>query len=141
MIDLAYSIAEKAHAGQKDKGGQDYFNHPLYVASLVATKNEKIVALLHDVVEDTDITIDYLKQQGFSCDIIDAIDAITKQENEPYEEYLKRLIQNKLAFSVKIADMTHNSDITRIPNPKQKDFDRVKKYKDKIEYLKSLRHL
>jgi len=136
MIRLAYSIAKTAHAGQKDKGGQDYFSHPLYVSSLVNTENEKIVALLHDVVEDTNITLDYLRDQGFSDDIIKAVDAITKRNSESYKDYLNRLCKNKLAVKVKIADMTHNSDIKRIPNPQQEDFDRVQKYKEKIEYLK-----
>ena len=138
MLEIAYQLAKKAHAVQKDKGGEDYFNHPLYVSSLVNTEDEKIVALLHDVVEDTDITLNDLKQQGFSTQIIDAVDAITKRDREEYEKYINRLIKNKIAVKVKIADMTHNSDIARIKNPTTNDFERVQKYKEKIEYLKSL---
>lgn len=137
-IKLAYDISEQAHKEQLDKGGNSYFEHPLYVFTLVNSIDEKIVALLHDVVEDTTITLLYLKQQGFSDDIIFAIDCLTKRKHESYDDYLKRVCSSDIAIVVKIADMTHNSDITRIPNPTQKDFDRVKKYKEKIEWLKEV---
>lgn len=139
MYNLACSIAEQAHKGQFDKGGHPYIEHPLYVSTLVNSADEKIVALLHDVVEDSFVTLLYLEKQLFSDDIIYAIDCLTKRKGEKYDDYLKRVCQSKLAVTVKIADMTHNSDISRIPNPTQKDFDRVKKYKEKIEWLKEVK--
>lgn len=138
-IEKALSIATAAHEGQVDKGGKPYIEHPIYVASLVNSESEKIVALLHDVIEDTDITLKDLYHQGFSKHILIAVDAITKRSNEGYTEYLERLCQNSIAISVKIADMTHNSDISRISNPTVKDYDRVKKYQEKIEFLKAFK--
>lgn len=138
MLEKAYRIAKQAHWGQKDKGGKDYIEHPLTVMKLVEYENETIiVALLHDVVEDSNVDLDYLKSEGFSKAVIFAVDCITRRRGESYDGYLKRLVQSDVAVAVKIADMTHNSDITRIPNPTQKDLDRCDKYKTKIEYLKS----
>lgn len=135
---LALNIATKAHKNQVDIGGAPYINHPLKVAENVDELDEKIVAFLHDVVEDTDMTLEQLKEAGFSSEILDAVDAMTKRDNEEYDQYLDRLTKSKIAIKVKIADMTHNSDISRIPNPTDKDLDRVSKYKEKIEKLKAL---
>lgn len=131
----AYALAKKAHLGQKDKGGNDYIEHPKAVASMMDTDIEKAVAYLHDVVEDTNISFDDLKEYGFPNQIIEAVKALTKQKNESYDVYIDRVIRNPIAKKVKLADMKHNSDITRIKNPSQKDYDRCQKYLDKIQYL------
>lgn len=131
----AYALAKKAHLGQKDKGGNDYIEHPKAVASMMDTDIEKAVAYLHDVVEDTKISFDDLKEYGFPNQIIEAVKALTKQKNESYGVYIDRVIKNPIAKKVKLADMKHNSDITRIKNPSQKDYDRCQKYLDKIQYL------
>lgn len=131
----AYALAKKAHLGQKDKGGNDYIEHPKAVASMMDTDIEKAVAYLHDVVEDTKISFDDLKEYGFPNQIIEAVKALTKQKNESYDVYIDRVIKNLIAKKVKLADMKHNSDITRIKNPSQKDYDRCQKYLDKIQYL------
>lgn len=131
----AYALAKKAHLGQKDKGGNDYIEHPKAVASMMDTDIEKAVAYLHDVVEDTKISFDDLKEYGFPNQIIEAVKALTKQKNESYDVYIDRVIKNSIAKKVKLADMKHNSDITRIKNPSQKDYDRCQKYLDKIQYL------
>lgn len=131
----AYALAKKAHLGQKDKGGNDYIEHPKAVASMMDTDIEKAVAYLHDVVEDTKISFDDLKECGFPNQIIEAVKALTKQKNESYDVYIDRVIRNPIAKKVKLADMKHNSDITRIKNPSQKDYDRCQKYLDKIQYL------
>lgn len=130
-------IAKQAHWGQKDKGGNDYYEHPLAVMRMVNGGDEAVVALLHDVVEDSNIDLDYLRSEGFSETVIFAVDCITRRKSESYEDYLKRLVQSDVAIAVKIADMKHNSDITRIPNPTKKDCDRVNRYQKKIEFLKS----
>lgn len=131
----AYALAKKAHLGQKDKGGNDYIEHPKAVASMMDTDIEKAVAYLHDVVEDTKISFDDLKEYGFPNQIIEAVKALTKQKNESYDVYIDRVIKNPIAKKVKLADMKHNSDITRIKNPSQKDYGRCQKYLDKIQYL------
>lgn len=131
----AYALAKKAHLGQKDKGGNDYIEHPKAVASMMDTDIEKAVAYLHDVVEDTEISFDDLKEYGFPNQIIEAVKALTKQKNESYDVYIDRVIRDPIAKKVKLADMKHNSDITRIKNPSQKDYDRCQKYLDKIQYL------
>lgn len=136
MYEIALKIATEAHKGQIDKGGNPYINHPLQIASIMENETEKIVALLHDVCEDSETTIEDLKQIGFSKEVIDAVIAITKKENEAYEGYIERVKENNIALKVKLADLEHNSDISRILNPTQKDLDRTRKYLKTIEELK-----
>lgn len=102
---------------------------------MVNTEIEKTVALLHDVVEDTSITLQNLEEAGFSREIIDVVDCITKRESDSLSSYLARVKSNPIARSVKIADLTHNSDITRIPYPAEKDFVRLGRYKREIAFL------
>lgn len=129
--ELAYEIAKKAHLGQKDKAGTDYILHPETVAGMVDSDIEKSVAYLHDVVEDTPITLEMLEAEGFPSEIIVAIDAITKRKGEDYEKYLQRVLENPIALRVKLADMLHNSDVTRFQNPSEDDYKRAEKYKYK----------
>ena len=136
-LELALKIATKAHEGQVDKAGQPYINHPMHVASLVTKTNEKIVALLHDVVEDTNITFKYLEAQGFSDEIIEALKLLTHDESVTYFDYVELIKCNKLARAVKVADLTHNSDISRIINPQEKDRKRIEKYKQALLILKN----
>lgn len=131
----AYNLAKSAHEGQVDKGGKPYIEHPVAVASLVFTDEEKTVALLHDVVEDTPITLSDLQAQGFTTEVVTAVDCLTKRQGEALSDYLNRVKSNTLATTVKIADLTHNSDIRRIPSPTEKDFARVARYKKEIAYL------
>lgn len=141
MINVAKNIATEVHAGQVDKGGEAYILHPMTVASKVESDDEKIVAWLHDTVEDSRITLADLEQYGFSKKVIRAVDAITKKYGQSYEEYIKNLKTNIIAVKVKIADLTHNSNISRINNPTQKDIERIEKYirvkKELREYLKT----
>ncbi len=128
----AIELAKIAHEGQVDKGGYPYINHPLRVMDNVETIEEKIVAVLHDAVEDSDLTLEDLKVAGFSDLIIEAIDAITKQKGEKRKDYLNRVMDNPIALKVKIADMTDNADISRIPNPTERDRERTRIYKKTI---------
>lgn len=109
----ALEIAYKAHEGQVDKAGAAYILHCIRVANSLTTEDEKTVALLHDVIEDTKTTIDDLRKYYFLPSIIEALRAITKNENETYNSYLKRVAANDLAYSVKLADMWDNSDVER----------------------------
>lgn len=134
QAEKALEIATKAHFGQKDKAGQDYILHPITVASFMNTDEEKAVAYLHDVVEDTNVNFEDLRKI-FSPNIVEAIDAITKRKNETYEEYLKRVSMNKISRKVKVADMLHNMDLTRLKRITKKDIERANKYKNSILYL------
>jgi len=138
MYRKALRIAKKAHRGQVDKGGRAYIHHPRRVAALVKSDEAKIVAVLHDVCEDTFITLSDLRAKGFSESVVEAIDAITKRKDEDYLTYITRVKENELATFVKIADATHNSDISRIKNPTQEDIDRCFRYKKTIKRLNGL---
>ncbi len=133
--ELALKIATDAHKGQVDKAGVEYINHPLKVASLVYNEKEKIVALLHDTIEDTYITEQHLIDYGFSNEIIEAVKVLTHSKDVPYMDYIQKIKGNKLARKVKIADLTHNSDLTRLKNITEKDRKRCEKYKKALMYL------
>lgn len=132
----AILIAAKAHDGQTDKGGNPYILHPARLATKTSSEEEAIVAILHDVVEDSDITLFDLKNAGFSIDIIEALDCLTKRADESYEGFIKRIKLNPLATKVKLLDLEDNSDVSRIPNPSEKDYARIDKYKKAIAELK-----
>lgn len=133
--ELALKIATDAHKGQVDKAGVEYINHPLKVASLVYNEKEKIVALLHDTIEDTYITEQHLIDYGFSNEIIEAVKVLTHSKDVSYMDYIQKIKGNKLARKVKIADLTHNSDLTRLKNITEKDRKRCEKYKKALMYL------
>ena len=135
MIDIALAIAKKAHAGQVDKAGVDYIQHPLYVASQVKTEQEKAVALLHDVLEDSDITAADLLAYGLSNEVVAAVQTLTKKKGQSYQDYLEKVKSNNLARVVKLADLKHNSDLSRLKSVSDTDRERVKKYKNAIRYL------
>lgn len=137
MFQKALDLATKLHKGQVDKGGNPYIQHPIAVANLVKTEEEKCVAILHDTIEDCGIDAAFLKTEGFPESIINAVVLLSKVEGQTLDEYLIAIKSNELATSVKLADLTHNSNISRIPNPTERDFKRLDKYKRCIEFLKS----
>lgn len=125
----AIEIATEAHKGQYDKAGNDYIGHPLRVMEMGKTENEKIVGVLHDVVEDTDWTFEALAAEGFSEEVIAALRCVTKlSENENYDDFIERVKKNTLAVAVKINDLSDNMDIRRLPYLSDKDVKRLKKY-------------
>lgn len=132
--ELALQIAQKAHAGQVDKAGKDYILHPMTVASYMDTDTEKTIAYLHDVLEDTDVTVDALRKI-FPNEIVDTLITLTHRKDESYFEYIQRVSKSKLAKKVKVADLLHNLDITRIKEPTKRDYERLEKYKKSILYL------
>ena len=110
-LQRAIEIATQAHQGQFDKSGKDYIGHPLRVMEMGQTENEKIVGVLHDVIEDTDWTFEKLAEEGFSQEIIDALRCVTKlSENENYDDFIKRVKKNSVATAVKSNDLTDNMD-------------------------------
>ena len=132
--ELALQIAKEAHAGQVDKAGKDYILHPITVASYMDTDVEKAIAYLHDVLEDTSVTVDELRNH-FSNEIVDTVITLTHRKDESYFEYIQRISKSKLAKKVKVADLLHNLDITRIKEPSKQDYERLEKYKKAILYL------
>ena len=117
------------------KAGVDYINHPLTVASKCSSEKEKIVALLHDVIEDTQVTIEDLRL-FFDEEIVEAINLLTHREEDDYMTYLAKIKNNKLAKIVKIADLENNMDLSRLPNPTEKDYQRLEnKYKPAYKFL------
>ena len=131
----AYMIANRAHKGQVDKAGKPYILHPLYVMSKMHTEEEAIVAILHDVIEDTDCTLDDLRKAGFSENVLESLRLLTHDPKEQYMNYIMKIKDNPIARSVKIADLKHNMDLTRSPHPTQKDYERVEKYKAALQIL------
>ena len=136
LVGKAIDISYNAHKGQYDKAGKPYACHPIYVASKMKTNKEIIVALLHDVIEDTKLTLEYLIEEGFPHEIIEAIDAITRKSEEDYFEYIDRVKKNPLATKIKIEDLKHNMDLKRIDEPTEKDYERVERYKKALEILR-----
>ena len=128
-LERAIEIATEAHRGQFDKAGNNYIGHPLRVMSAGKTLNEKIVGVLHDVVEDSNWTFEQLSNEGFSDEIIAALRCVTKlSEDEPYDEFIERVKKNNLAIAVKINDLSDNMDIRRLKELTEKDFQRLQKY-------------
>ena len=128
-LNRAIEIATEAHKGQFDKSGKDYIGHPLRVMEMGKNEEERIVGVLHDVVEDTPWTFEMLEAEGFSPEIIAALKCVTKiSENENYDDFIERVKKNPLAVAVKINDLTDNMDIRRLPYLSDKDVKRLKKY-------------
>jgi guanosine-3',5'-bis(diphosphate) 3'-pyrophosphohydrolase len=128
-VDRAIQIAAIAHAGQIDKGGEPYILHPLRVMLRMKSTEERIAAVLHDVVEDSQFTLESLKAEGFSDHIISALDALTKRPGESRIEAAHRAAAHPLARTVKLADNAENSDLSRIANPTVRDQERLEQYR------------
>jgi len=135
LIEQAISIALTAHKGKLDKGGDDYIVHPMRVMNTMETTEEKIVALLHDVVEDSNITILQLKENGFPKKVLKAVALLTKNENQEYEKYIEAIKINPLATKVKLADLKDNMNLTRLKKITEADKRRMKKYKTACKLL------
>ena len=134
-IEHAIEIAANAHAGQRDKAGQAYILHPLRVMLRVDCEHEQMAAVLHDVVEDTSITIDDLAREGFPIEVLRAIAALTKLPGETRLEAAARAAADPVARKVKLADNAENMDLSRIPNPTDKDYARCREYEEVRELL------
>ncbi|WP_367085003.1 HD domain-containing protein [Pseudomonas sp. HOU2] len=136
-LERAIAIAATAHAGQVDKGGAPYILHPLKVMLRMTTLEERIVAVLHDVVEDCGISLDDLRKEGFSEEVLSAIESVTKVPGESYEDFVERAAQNPIGRAVKLADLEENSDLSRIASPSWEDLERIEKYRRAIGRLRT----
>lgn len=131
-LEKAIAIAVKVHAGRTDKGDSPYILHPLRVMLRLNTNEERIVGVLHDVVEDTEVTLEDLEKEGFSREILAALDSVTKREGEDYDDFIRRAEQNPLGRKVKLADLEDNCNPARIKNPTDEDYARIEKYRRAI---------
>ena len=131
----AMTICFEAHKDQKDKSGLPYVFHPFHLAEQMEDETTTIVALLHDVVEDTDITLDDLKNEGLPDEAIEALKLLTHSPYVPYMDYIANIKNNKTATKVKLADLKHNSDLSRYNNITEKDIERQEKYLKAISFL------
>ena len=129
MLEKAIMLATEAHKGQKDKGGKCYILHALRVMLCFEKEEQQIVAVLHDVLEDTEINEEYLRNAGFSKNVVEAVVCLTKKQHENYFDYIERVKQNDIARMVKLADLQDNMNLKRIKNITQKDIERIEKYK------------
>lgn len=137
QVEIAKAMAEKAHAGQRDKAGKPYIEHPAYVAAQVQGEEAKAIAWLHDVVEDTSITFEDLLSAGISAQVVDALRLLTHDKSVPYLDYIRALKRNPLARMVKLADLRHNSDLSRLSKVTSADEERLAKYQKAIQTLES----
>lgn len=137
IYNKALEIAFDAHRGQKDRGGESYIMHPIRVSQRCKTYKAKIIAILHDVLEDTDITPEIMVENGIPQELVDWVEVLSRKSDMLYQEYIKRIALFDITTEVKLADLEDNMDISRLVKElDEKDFERLKKYKKAYEYLK-----
>ena len=131
----ALIISFNAHKNQIDKSGMPYVYHPYHLAEQMNEEYSTCVALLHDVIEDTDMTLDELKSRGFPDQVIEALSLMTHSDDVPYLDYVRSMKDNLIARKVKLADLAHNSDLSRLEKIDDKALERINKYKQAILIL------
>lgn len=139
MLGKAIEIAARAHKGQADKAGEPYILHPLRVMLAGENELEQICGVLHDVIEDSAVTFDDLRKEGFSERVIGILDCLTRRDAESYDEFINRILKNETACRVKLKDLKDNLNLGRILNPDSRDFERIEKYRKAEKYI--LEHL
>jgi len=127
-LEDAIAIAAQAHKGQKDKAGAPYLLHPLRMMLRMTSEAAMMAAVLHDVVEDTDWTLEQLRELGFSAEVLEAVDCLTHRDNESYQEFIARVRTNAIARQVKVADLEDNMNVQRIKQLSARDLARLEKY-------------
>ncbi|MBQ9871933.1 MAG: bifunctional (p)ppGpp synthetase/guanosine-3',5'-bis(diphosphate) 3'-pyrophosphohydrolase [Eubacterium sp.] len=135
MTKKAIRFAFQAHEGQLDRSGLPYILHPLHLAEQMTSEDACVTALLHDVLEDTDVTVEDLRKEGFSETQIEAVELLSRSEDEDYFDYVRRIRSNALAKEVKLADLAHNRDRTRLEYISEKDEKRFQKYTEAVRIL------
>ena len=134
----AMKLCFEKHKEQKDKTGLPYVFHPFYLATQMDDEYSTVCALLHDVVEDSDVTFDDLEKYGYPIEIIDALKLLTHNNDDDYFDYVRKVCTNKLALKVKIADLKHNSDLSRLDVIDEWALKRQEKYKKALKLIKEL---
>lgn len=135
MTKKALKLCFEAHKNQTDKGGMPYVFHPFHLAEQMTDENVVIVALLHDVVEDSMISVDDISNMGFNAEICTALRLMTHCKTVSYMDYIQKIKENPLAKCVKLADLYHNSDLSRLSSPGKEDYIRAEKYRAAIAIL------
>ncbi len=135
LLRKAEELATRFHAGQTDKGGRPYVEHPRAVAARLDDLEQKITAWLHDLCEDTPVTPQMLRDEGFTPRIVQAVEILTHPAGMDYFDYIRRVRPNALARAVKMADLEENMDLSRIPHPTDRDRARAEKYRAALAYL------
>ena len=128
LREKAMQIAEKVHRNQVDKGGKPYISHPVRVEMMCSRQEDRLVALLHDTVEDGDIASEYLLMVGFPQEVVDAVLSVSRKSGENYFDFIQRCKSNPIGRRVKICDLKDNMDVTRLNDLTEKDIERLKKY-------------
>ena len=128
LIETSLQIALRAYGGKTDKAGREYILHPLRVMAKMSTDLERSAGLLHDVLEDSDITAEQLLAEGISAEVVEAVQCLTKREGEDYLEFVARTRTNSLARRVKIADIEDNIDVLRLSSLHESDYERIRRY-------------
>ena len=134
IYDKAFRFAAKAHEGQWDKGGNPYIEHPKRVAARFTDDRLKAISLLHDIVEDSHVTVQEIARE-FGQAIADEVEALTRRENEPYPDYIQRVAPRPLARLVKIADLKDNLELTRLKSVTPETEERLARYQGALEKL------
>lgn len=134
----AMKLCFEAHKDQVDKSGMPYVFHPFHLAEQMTDEATTVTALLHDVVEDTDYTLNDLRAMGFPAGAVDAIAMMTHDPEVPYLDYVAKIKTNPVARAVKLADLRHNSDLSRLDTVDEKALERVEKYRRAIRLLEGL---
>jgi (p)ppGpp synthase/HD superfamily hydrolase len=128
-LEDAIILATQAHVGQMDKVGQPYIFHPIRVMLRVSDPSARMVAILHDVVEDTSVTLDDLIRGGFPPEVVEAVDLVSRRDDETYEQFIERLAPNPIARAVKLADLEDNMDPSRLPAITERTLERLERYR------------
>jgi len=137
LLENAFHICLDAHKDQKDKGGKPYILHPIHLSTKFEDETLKIIALLHDVIEDSNYTLKELALSGYSKEVINALNALTKRKGESYKESIERVKLNPLATKVKLEDLQHNMNVTRLSKADDISLKSLKKYLSAHKYLSS----
>ena len=135
MTKKAMKLCFEAHKDQSDKSGMPYVFHPFHLAEQMTDENTVTAALLHDVVEDTDYTFDDLEKMGFPAEVVEALRLLTHGKDVPYMDYVRALKENPIARAVKLADLQHNSDLSRLDKADERALARAEKYKAAMALL------
>jgi len=139
-LEDAISLAAEAHRGQKDKANAPYILHPLRVMLRMETETDRIIAVLHDVVEDTSVTLWDLQIAGYSAEIVEAVKYLTKAKEEEYENFIERIKGNTLAIKIKVADLEDNLNFERIKEPGEDGLKRYEKYRRALATLRKAQY-
>jgi (p)ppGpp synthase/HD superfamily hydrolase len=137
QLEKAIAIALRVHEGQTDRYGRPYIIHPLTVMLQMDSEAEMTAAVLHDVIEDSETTLEDLKEEGFSPEVLEAVRLMTHEEMDSYEVYVRKLKPNPMARKIKLADLQHNMDIRRMDRVEARDLERLERYRSAWETLTS----